>query len=239
MTISKILNGNVLYIAVIAAITFIMAIAFIFLRMSWKQALSLGYSKDILKKVIKSSAVFSIVPSLAIVIALFSLASVLGVPWSWFRLSVVGSLTYELMAAEMSVTGAGFDSLSQFISSGEVSAIGTIMFVMSISIMGGILFNLFFGKKVQTSMIDFQKKNKEWGDLAMSYFTLAIPIVFLPIQVSKGPVYLTTLLTSALIAFLHLIVIERFNIKWLSEFVLANSLILGMISSVFWFNLLG
>lgn len=239
MTVTQLLNGSVLYISVIAGLIFIIGIAFLFFKKSWNRAVELGYSKEILKKVIKSSVVFTIVPSLAIVIALFSLASVLGIPWSWFRLSVVGSLGYELMAAEMSVTGAGYESLSQFVASGEISAISTIMFVMSISIMAGIIFNMFFGKKLQVGMQNYQKKNAEWGTLAMGYFMLSIAIVFLPVQVSQGPVYFATLVTSALVSLLHLVVIQKYNVKWLSEFVLANSLIIGMISSVFWVRLLG
>lgn len=238
MSITELLNGNVLYITVILGLLFIISIAALFFKKSWDRALELGYSKDMLKRIIKSSVIFTIVPSLAIVIALFSLVSVLGIPWSWFRLSVVGSLAYELMAAEMTVTGMGFSSLGDFIATGDVSAISTIMYVMSISIIGGIVFTMFFGKKLQTGMINYQQKNNEWGTLAMSYFIISIAIVFLPIQVSLGPVHLATLLTSALIASLHIVIIRKFNITWLNEFVLANSLIFGMISAVFWDNLL-
>lgn len=234
LTIQQLLNGNVLYITVIVGLLFIITIAFLFFIKSRNRALELGVSKDDLKKVIKSSIIFSIVPSIAIVIALFSLASVLGIPWSWFRLSVVGSLAYELMAAEMSVTGAGYDSLSHFLSTGDILSVSTIMFVMSLSIIGGILFTTIFAKKLQTGMQNYQSKNAEWGTLAMSYFMLSIAIVFLPIQVSQGLVFLFTLLTSATIALLHIIIIKKWQVKWLNEFVLANSLILGMISSIFW-----
>lgn len=239
MTFHGILNGAPIYLAVILGLAFIIGLAYAFFKKSWNRAIELGYSKEILKKVIKSSIIFSIVPSIAIVIALFSLASVLGIPWSWFRLSVVGSLAYELMAAEMAVTGAGFDSLSDFIQSGEISAISTMMFVMSLSIIGGIIFNMFFGKKLQVSMLNYQNKNAEWGALAMSYFMICIAVVFVPIQIFEGPVYLATLLTSAAVAFIHLTIIQKFNIKWLGEFVLANSLILGMVSSVFWTQIFG
>src|SRR5699024_11307005 len=90
--------------------------------------------KDKLKQIIKSSIIFTIVPSLAIVIALFSLASVLGVPLSWFRLSVVGSLAYELLAAEMTVSAVGYESLSQFIGTDDISLIPTVLYVMGFSI---------------------------------------------------------------------------------------------------------
>lgn len=237
MSVYGILNGTPLYIAVICGLLFIVGLCIVFLKKSWEHAISLGYSKDALKKVIKSSVVFSIVPSLSIVVGLFTLSSVLGVPWSWFRLSVVGALPYELMAAEMSVTAAGYDSLSAFLSSGDISVITTIMMVMSISIIGGIIFNLFFGKKLQTSMLSYQEKENEWGTLAMSYFSLSMISVFLPLQLAKGPVYLATLLTSGVIAILHLVIIKKYNVKWLGDFLMADSMILGMISSVFWSNL--
>lgn len=238
MSISGILNGTLLYAAVAAGLGFILVLCFIFLKKAWDQALVLGYSKETLRAVIKSSVVFSIVPSLAIVVGLFTLSSVLGVPWSWFRLSVVGSLGYELMAAEMSVTSAGYSSLSSFMAEGEVSIITTIMLVMSISIMAGIITNTIFGKKIQTSMTSFQTKNAEWGTLAMSYFTLAMAVVFLPIQLMKGPVYLATVLTSALIALIHIIIIKKFKVAWLSEFLLADTMVLGMIAAVIWEKIL-
>lgn len=239
MTISGILNSTTLYIAVAVGLLFILGVCFIFLKMAWDRALYLGYDKSTLKSVIKSSVVFSIVPSLAIVVGLFSLSSVLGVPWSWFRLSVVGSLGYELMAAEMSVTAAGYESLSSFMTSGDISVVTTIMMVMSISILGGILTSTIFGKKIQTSMLSFQSKNAEWGTLAMSYFTLSMAVVFLPVQIFNGPVYLATILTSATIALIHLIIIKKYKVLWLGEFLLANTMILGMVSSVFWDKLFG
>lgn len=237
MTFHDILNGIPLYALVIIGLLFIFGLAFIFFRKSYARALELGFSKKKLYTVIKSSVIFTIIPSIAIVIALFSLVAVLGIPWSWFRLSVVGSLAYELMAAEMAVTGSGYDSLSHFIQSGETTAIGTIMFVMSISILGGIVFMTIFGKKIQTTMQNYQAKDDKWGPLALSYFMLAIAVVFIPIQIFEGPVYILTLVTSAAIALLHIIVIQKFGVKWLGEFVLANSLILGMVASVFWSSL--
>jgi len=68
---------------------------------------------------------------------------------------------------------------------------------------------------------------------------LSIAVVFIPIQVAQGPVYCSSLVTSALVAYLHIVLIQKYRVKWLNEFVLANSLILGMISSVFWVQLLG
>ncbi len=233
MSVMEMFNSKPLYSIVIIGLLFIISICFAFYKKAKDQALKLGHDEEKIKTVVKSSIIFSIVPSISIVLALFTLSTVLGVPWSWFRLSVVGSLSYELMASELAVTGAGYASLADFIQGNDTEIVTTIMLVMSISILGGITFNTIFGKKIQTRMLDFQEKNSEWGTIAMGYFTLSIAAVFIPIQLTQGIVSLAVLVVSSLIAIIHIYLIKKKNMTWLSEFMMANTLILGMISSVF------
>ena len=63
-------------------------------------------------------------------------------------------------------------------------------------------------------------------------------VVFLPVQVFKGPVFTLTLITSALITLAHNIIIKKTGWTWLSNFVLADSLVLAMVASVFFDSLL-
>ena len=74
--------------------------------------------------------------------------------------------------------------------------------------------------------------------MATGCFTLAMMVVFLPVRVLKGPVYLLTMAVSALVTFLHGVIIKKTGWTWLSNFVLADSLVLAMIASVFFSNLL-
>lgn len=237
MSLSDILNGNVLYMSVMAGLLFIFCLCGVMCKQAWGRCLELGIPKEKVMSAFKSSAIFTIVPSLSIVIGLFSLAAVMGIPWPWFRLSVVGSVSYELMAADMVATGAGYTSIGALAQANDPSILGTVMFVMSIGIMGGLVTVLFFGKKIQVSMTNFRSKNGAWGALATGCFTLAMVVVFLPVQVLKGPVFLMTLLTSAVITQIHTIIIKKFGCKWLGNFVMADSLLLGMVSSVFWAQL--
>ena len=238
MSLSAIMNSTTLYIAVIVGLLLIFLLCAVMLKMAWGRCIELGISREKVKDVIKSSVIFSIVPSLSIVIGLFSLAAVLGVPWPWFRLSVVGSVSYELMAADMVATGAGYESIGPLAAANDPSKVGAIMFVMSISIMFGIITCTIFGKKIQTSMASFREKNGAWGALATGCFTLVMMVVFLPVQIFKGPVYLLTMAVSALVTFLHGVIIKKTGWTWLSNFVLADSLVLAMIASVFFSNLL-
>ena len=133
MSLSAILNSPLLYALVGGGILIVLAIAAVFFLRGRKRALELGVSKEDFNSAMRGCVAFSIVPSIAVIIGLFSLAPLLGAPWPWFRLSVVGSLQYELMAADLAATGAGYESLAAFSAADDPSALGTIMFVMSIS----------------------------------------------------------------------------------------------------------
>lgn len=238
MTVREILNSKFLYVAVGTGVITTIILCIISFRHASKRALEIGFTKEDIKKIVKSSCVFSIIPSIAIVVGVISLSSVLGVPWSWFRLSVVGSLLYELTAAGMVTSAAGYDSLAGFIDSSDVDLIPTIFLVMSISILAGIVSNFFFGKKYQGSLRTFKEGNDEWGSLVMSYATLALMAVLTPAQIFKGLVPTLTLVTSGLFAFLQMVIVKKYNVKWLQEFILAFSLIFGMMSAVLWESLL-
>lgn len=239
MTFNDIMNSPLLYGLVICAIIYILIFCMITLRKAYKHGLEIGLTKEKMMTAVTSSAIYSIIPSLSIVVGLFSLTAVLGVPWSWFRLSVVGAVTYELMAADMVATGAGYESIAALNAAGDPSVVGTVMFVMSICILGGIGGVLIFGKKVQSGMMKARAKNGEIGALLTSVLSLAIMEAFLPIQVSKSAVHLAVAASACVITFLHMVIIKKFHCTWLKNFIMADTLILGMISSLFWVKVLG
>lgn len=239
MSTLEILNSPLLYALVFAGIAAILCICVFFFIRARKRALELGVSKEELNKAMRGCVVFSIVPSIAVIIGLFSLAPLLGTPWPWFRLSVVGSLQYELMAAELAATGVGYESLAAFGSSSDPSAVGTVMFVMSISIMAGMVCNIFFTKRICRASNSYTKKSGAWGALAISCFTTAMMCTFLPAQMTMGIIPLLTAAVSAVITVALTMLAEKKKIGWLPDFIMSFALILGMISAVFFTSVLG
>ena len=73
----------------------------LFIFAAVKRAKELNMSREELKEAATSSAVFSIIPSLPIIISYLILVPSLGRYFPWLRLSVVGSASYETMAANM------------------------------------------------------------------------------------------------------------------------------------------
>ena len=145
-------------------------------------------------------------------------------------------MTYELMAADMAATGAGYESVAALSSIGDPSVAGTLMFVMSIGILGGVLV---FGKRIQMGVLKARSKNGMVGALLTGVLSLAIIEAFLPMQLIKGPVFCAVALTSCLATVAQMMLVKKFKILWYRNFIMAVTLIIGMASSLIWVQVLG
>lgn len=230
---SEIMSSGVLYALVGAGILFILGFCGVTLRKTYKHGLEIGLPASKLKSVVISSAVYAIVPSISIVIGLISLAAVIGVPWSWFRLSVAGSIVYETLAADMAATGAGYSAASDLMKMGDASVVGTMMFVMSLGILAGCIAILFFGKSLQQGTMKINNNGK-LGALIMGVLSMAMIQAFLPIYASKSLVHLAVTLTAVAATFIQTWIVKKFRIQWYANFILAVTLIVGMASSLLW-----
>lgn len=240
MKFLEIMNSSILFILVELGILYVLLFCGITLFRSYRHGVSIGLSKQQLRTAITSSVVYSIVPSLSIVVGLVSLSAAIGIPWAQFRLSVVGSVTYELMAAEMAATGAGFASMSELAASAEgASLAGTVMFVMSIGILAGCISLLLFGPKIIEGVSGMRSKHGEWGALMTGVLSMAIIEAFLPMQLVKGPVFIAVVATSIGVTLLQVLLVKVTGWKWWNNFIMAVTLLVGMGSSLLWLQLLG
>ncbi len=232
-------NSKFLYLLVALGILYIVVLAVLFLRKAWRRCIDLGVDRKGLINVAKSSALFTLVPSISIIIGLFSLSTVLGIPWPWYRLSVVGSVNYELMAAEMVSDGMGYDSVQEMAMQADYRSFGSIMFVMSICILGGIIMTIFSTKKLQTGMTGYKEKNGDWGVIMTGCFFLAMVAALTPTMFASGTVYALVFVTSIVVTLIQYYIMRKTGWKWMQSFIMSFSLIIGMASAVLYTNLLG
>ncbi|MDR3333262.1 MAG: DUF5058 family protein [Treponema sp.] len=241
MSFYDIANHWLVYVMVSIGILYVAGLAIVSMRKSWKRALAKGYSREKLMTVVKASVSATIIPSLAVVIGFFSLAAILGIPWPWWRLSVVGSVTYETMAIDSAIKAGGLEMSQLSQATGEDFVL--VMFVMSIGIIGGLFFSPFVSKRIQSGTMELKAGDKRWGALGGSVFMMVILGVFVVpmfLDFSKhGIVKLLTLITSGVITVVLDKVATAGKIAWLRSFILAISLLLAMVSSVLWAGLLG
>ena len=114
-TMKDIIQSPLLLALVIGGLLYISAFSLVYLKKAYDHCLELGITRKELSNVIKSSLIFSVVPSLSIVVGLFVLIAVLGSVWAWWRLSVIGSLSYETMISSSIAQVLGYASSAEML----------------------------------------------------------------------------------------------------------------------------
>ena len=151
-------NAGVLYLIVGIVLAFITVMCLIFLINSYRAVIKIGMDKAVLRKTIISSATFTLLPSISILLGVIALSGSLGVPFSWLRLSVIGALQYELNVAQMAAESIGLAALKPEAMS--MGAFVTIALVMTVGILGGVVCCLFFLKKYLGKLQKAPQKEK-------------------------------------------------------------------------------
>lgn len=229
MEFYDIAESKLLYVCVIIGILYVIVVSAYYFFRCYSRGIEIGIDKETFKNVIKSSVIFSIVPSIAIVMGLISLTVMLGIPWPWLRLSVIGSVGYEIMGADMALK-----SLNLSLTNATAYSFGLVMFAMSIGIIGGPVFNIFIVEKIHMGTVKLNVKDSRWGPLSSTVFMTSMLIVFLVPIILKGGAYMMTFVTSIAITLLLGIIIKKTKKIWLKNFVLAISMIGAMASSLLW-----
>ncbi len=159
------INHPILFVIVGVIIAVVLAQSVYFLVKSYRRAKKIGMDMKKIKKTIVSASIFTIAPAVSIVITVLALSKSLGVALPWLRLSVVGSLSYETIAAQNAASGMG-TSLSELARVGiTASQFLTISVVMTLSILAGIWLVPLIGKKMSNGLISFEKRDKKWMDI--------------------------------------------------------------------------
>ena len=146
-------NSWWMYMLGAVVVLFVLAGCIFFIIKAFKDAKKLGMDEKVLKKVVFDSFLFTILPSISILIGVVALSGKLGVPLPWIRLTVIGALHYE-GAAVKAVIG---DATS--VATPEMFV--TIAFVMTLGILTGPLFCLFGFKAYDKKMLAKTRVSEE------------------------------------------------------------------------------
>ena len=232
-------NGKLMFFLCAAVIVFVSLQAILFIRAAWRRGLELGIEAGTMKKAMTNAAIFSVVPSLPIIVMLTVLTVNLGKYFPWLRLSVVGSAAYENMAADMVAKASGLAGIAD--PGFDLSIFTMVMWVMSVGIIWGIVFNIFFMK----SLDRFSKKAKESNNRFIPIFSSALFIGMLalmsaPYITNAGNVTaIVSFITAAVAVLICGHVARTTRIRAIDEFSLPISLIVGMAAAVVYTNIIG
>ncbi len=255
-------NHPILFVIVGIIIAVVLAQSVYFLVKSIRRAKVIKMDTKVVKKTIISAAIFTIAPAIAIVITVISLSQSLGIALPWLRLSVVGSLSYEAIAAANAASGMGV-SLADLIGNMTASQYVTISIVMTVSIMVGIWLVPVIAKKYQKGLVKFEQKDKKWSDILQNSLFIGMISAFVgyvfcdvnrlwsegarfvsskdnitgetvvtEYSSTSGLVPVFVMLISAVLMIILGLLMKKLKWKWLNDYALPICMVLGMASAI-------
>ena len=249
-------NSPIIFIMVGIIILAVLIQSIFFLVRAIKRANQKNMDKAIIKKTIISSALFTIAPAIAIVVGVVSLSKSLGVAVPWLRLSIIGSLSYELIAAQNALTSFGV-AMGEKIADPQVFV--TVVWVMTIGIITGLVLPQLLTKKIQKGMIKIENKDKKWAEIFNNAMFLGMISAFLGyvfcdlgrLWLATDGVYTTTekvngvltevqytntsglvpvcvMLSSTVVMLILGLIAKKTKARWINDYALPICLIVGM-----------
>ncbi|MBP3290927.1 MAG: DUF5058 family protein [Clostridia bacterium] len=189
----------VMYLMYGLIVAFVSVEAIYYLVKSIRRAKKIGMDMGKIKRVITTSATFSVLPAIGIGIGVVTLVGAIGIALPAIRLSVVGSLQYETQVADAAASAMA-GSMAQLMQEGVTpKAFVTIAFMMTLAIIWGCLFVVLFYKRLQPKLTKLGKKdlsasksvNKfvdqkkiNIGDLAFQIAFIGMIIAYLSMAIS-------------------------------------------------------
>lgn len=215
---------------------FITVQSVVFLRKAWQEGKQKNISPAVMRKAVVSSAVFTLVPSLSILLTMLTLSGALGLALPWIRLSVIGAVTYELPAAEAAAQAAGASLVAAKLPE-EVFSL--IAWVMTLGIMSGPIFIIAYFKKLQGRVEKIKTQDSRWGTILITAMFVGLISSFLGSALAGGLISILTLFSSALLMALCMVLEQKAGLKKLKDFALPLSMIAAMALAIVYTRLLG
>ncbi len=234
------LNSAPIYLICGGIIAFVAVVCVIFMIRAYRAGAKMGMNKTLLKRAITSSATFSLLPSISILLGVIALSGSLGTPWPWLRLSVIGALHYETQVAQAAAEQVGMSTLS----SAEMTPAGfaTIALLMSVCIMWGMLLSVFFNKRYLKKIGGNTSGGGGFGDMAMTAMFIGLVSAYIGSYIggfvsgnglfSFGGKWMPLVVVAVSGAVMAGFVALGKKHEWVESFSIAVSMIAGMSAAV-------
>lgn len=229
MNYIEIANSLPLFLVTITILLVLTAQAITFFLIAKKRSQELNIDKAIIRKAIKASAITTVVPSIAIIIGLISLAPVLGLPVSWARLGMAGSMMYELTVAAI---GAQTMGTSLGAETYTAAAFANSVWLMTVGILPAFIMAVLFLKKYKKTLKTVVSKDRTKQTLILTTILVAVQVNFITPSALAGGIPLIAVVVSATLMFAFLTLITKFKKVWLREYALSFSMIGAVVAVI-------
>lgn len=231
-------SDGFMFVIALAIIAFVIAQSLFFLVRASKRARELSITKEAIKNAITSSAVFSIAPAVGIAVTVLALSVALGYVLPWIRLSVIGSITYEVPAAEAAIEAAGLaGGIGNEVTDPKVFS--AVAWVMTLGSVFPLILIPIFIKKVQKSITGAVNKNGHWADIMSAAAFIGLIAAFLGRGIAgigdagveadgAGVLSIVAIVSSVLFMLVLSILNKKLGWKWLDALAMPISMALAI-----------
>ncbi|MFC1607481.1 DUF5058 family protein [Candidatus Latescibacterota bacterium] len=221
----SIANGTGMWIACSAIIVVVFVQAIRLTIISFRSGASLGIPRESLVQALRTGFISALVPSIAILVGVAVLIPRLGVPFPWMRLSVIGSVIYELFAIEIAANTMGLtDSTAAF--SGEVFSLA--VWTMSMGFIFCLLFVAFFTPHMKKIKDRIAGDDVGWMSILNSAAFFGAFGFLWGQPIARGGFQLIALVGGFICMVMMQLLIRYGRQTWLKEWALSISIIAGM-----------
>lgn len=221
------MNFTLLYVIGVVLILYVFYESFVFYKKAYQRGIEIGMSETQLKETTRMSVIFSIVPSIPILIGLVTMIPLFGdVVIPWIRLSVVGSVSYETYAAMAIKNAANIVSLTD-----DLKVYSTSIWTMTVSIMSGAVILLFFYRSYQSKLAAIREKNAAWSNILISAMFMGLVGTIGAQQLTMGGYNTLALFIS--MGIMGILGGVSLKYKWLEEFALPISILGTLVAMYF------
>ena len=228
-------NHPILFVIAGVVILAVLAQSAFFLFRAIHRAKEIGMDPKKIRKTMISSAIFTVAPAVSILVGVLALSKSRGVALPWLRLSIIGSLSYETIAAETTMEQLPAGALS---ASGYV----TVLFVMTFGIILGLILTPILARRIQKGVKGMEKRDKTWGEIFNNAMFLGMISAFLGYvfcdfsNVFRGDtsalIPVLVMASSALIMVACGLLSRLSHMKWMLDYALPFSLLGGMAMAI-------
>lgn len=222
-------NSTYMWAAAGLVVSIVLIQAALFMKEAYTSGKKMGMSGEQMKTGVRAGVISAVGPAIAILIGMVALISTVGAPIAWMRLSAIGSVMFELSAAEFGTQQLGYslggDGLTE-------TAYANAVWVMTFGSAGWLIVSGLFtpqmetvrqkignGKESLTPVISAAAMLGAFGYLATGEMISGSPFLA---SVSVGGLMMLGLLHLA----------DERDMQWIREWALGTAMIVGLFAGV-------
>lgn len=222
-------NSRWLWLSTVPVVSVVLLQAAIFFRRAWSDGKEIGLSDDQLRSGFKTGVISAIGPAIAVLVGMLALIATVGGPVAWMRLSVIGSVAFELPAAELGVSQFGYS-----LGDGDITetAYATAVWSMTLGGTGWLLVSAFGTPHMEKA----RQKLGEGKDALIPIIGAAAMLgafaYFLTGEVAAGTPETGSVAAGGLVMLVLLQIADKKEVQWLREWALGTAMLVGLLVGV-------